>query len=171
MQSLHRRGRTPSGIGSSHIQLPVCELSPIRLILPSMPSKVECSEMLPSWTLTAVLWAICRAADALRTRLLCLKQFLALGQAIIKAFRKAVTLAVQLVKDASVGIEGKDAEDKKALLQKCASTTLNSKLASHSPFPMDPGWAASCQCHAGWAVLAFRTRHLTSLSHQGNGPI
>ncbi|CAL5229846.1 g13255 [Coccomyxa viridis] len=51
-------------------------------------------------------------------------------QAIIKAFRKAVTLAVQLVKEASVGIEGKDAEDKKALLQKCASTTLNSKLVS-----------------------------------------
>lgn len=46
-------------------------------------------------------------------------------------------LAVQLVKDASVSIEGKDPEDKKALLRKCASTTLNSKLASHSlTFPM-----------------------------------
>ena len=59
------------------------------------------------------------------------------GQAIIKAFRKAVTLAVQLVKDASVSIEGKDPEDKKALLQKCASTTLNSKLAS-PPSPPCP---------------------------------
>lgn len=56
-------------------------------------------------------------------------------QAIIKAFRKAVTLAVQLVKDASVSIEGKDPEDKKQLLQKCASTTLNSKLASYQLHP------------------------------------
>ena len=52
-------------------------------------------------------------------------------QAIITEFRKAVTLAVKLVKDASVSIEGKDPEDKKALLQKCASTTLNSKLVNH----------------------------------------
>ena len=57
------------------------------------------------------------------------------GQAIIKAFRKAVTLAVQLVRDAAVSIEGKDAEDKKALLRKCASTTLNSKLARPSLIP------------------------------------
>ncbi len=77
-------------------------------------------------------------------RLLCVKWLLSPGQAIIKAFRKAVTLAVQLVKEASVGIEGKDAEDKKALLQKCASTTLNSKLASPSPFPMgQEAWAAT----------------------------
>ena len=41
-----------------------------------------------------------------------------------------MTLAVQLVKDASISIEGKDQQDKKALLQKCASTTLNSKLVS-----------------------------------------
>lgn len=54
-------------------------------------------------------------------------------QAIIKAFRKAAMLAVQLVKDASVSIEGKDPEDKKALLRKCAETTLNSKLASPAP--------------------------------------
>ena len=51
-------------------------------------------------------------------------------QAIIKAFRKAVTLAVQLVKDASISIEGKDGQDKKAMLRKCASTTLNSKLVN-----------------------------------------
>lgn len=57
-------------------------------------------------------------------------------QAIIKAFRKAATLAVQLVKDASVSIEGKDPEDKKALLRKCAETTLNSKLASPAPAPL-----------------------------------
>ena len=57
-----------------------------------------------------------------------------LAQAIIKAFRKAVTLAVQLVKDASISIEGKDQQDTKALLQKCASTTLNSKLVSDLPW-------------------------------------
>ena len=39
---------------------------------------------------------------------------------------------MQLVKDASISIEGKDQQDKKALLQKCASTTLNSKLVSFS---------------------------------------
>ena len=66
---------------------------------------------------------------------LCLRQRLVFGQAIIKAFRKAVTLAVQLVRDAAVSIEGKDAEDKKALLRKCASTTLNSKLARPSLIP------------------------------------
>ena len=43
-----------------------------------------------------------------------------------------MALAVQLVRDASVSIEGKDPEDKKVLLRKCASTTLNSKLVSHS---------------------------------------
>lgn len=45
-----------------------------------------------------------------------------------------MTLAVQLVKDASISIEGKDQQDKKALLQKCASTTLNSKLVSCLPW-------------------------------------
>jgi len=59
-------------------------------------------------------------------------------QAIIKAFRKAVTLAVQLVKDASVSIEGKDPEDKKSLLQKCASTTLNSKLVIYVIYHASP---------------------------------
>ena len=64
-----------------------------------------------------------------------IKEFFLFGQAIIKAFRKAVALAVQLVKDASVSIEGKDPEDKKALLRKCASTTLNSKLVSQTLIP------------------------------------
>ena len=45
-----------------------------------------------------------------------------------------MTLAVQLVKDASISIEGKDQQDKKALLQKCASTTLNSKLVGFLPW-------------------------------------
>lgn len=52
------------------------------------------------------------------------------GQAIIKAFRAAATLAVQQVKDSSISIAGKDEEEKKQMLQKCASTTLNSKLVS-----------------------------------------
>ena len=54
-----------------------------------------------------------------------------------------------------MGIEGKDAEDKKALLQKCASTTLNSKLASH-PLHSWAGAGAACQqCPAGCVSLAL----------------
>lgn len=51
-------------------------------------------------------------------------------QAIIKAFRSAANLAVQQVKDSSISIAGKDEEEKRDMLQKCASTTLNSKLVS-----------------------------------------
>ena len=54
-------------------------------------------------------------------------------QAIIKAFRSAATLAVQQVKDSSISIAGKDEEEKRDMLQKCASTTLNSKLVGPSP--------------------------------------
>ncbi|EIE21118.1 T-complex protein, eta subunit [Coccomyxa subellipsoidea C-169] len=51
-------------------------------------------------------------------------------RAIIKAFRSAANLAVQQVKDSSISIAGKDEEEKRDMLQKCASTTLNSKLVS-----------------------------------------
>ena len=54
-------------------------------------------------------------------------------QAIIKAFRSAATLAVQHVKDASISIAGKDEQEKREMLQKCASTTLNSKLVGPPP--------------------------------------
>lgn len=62
------------------------------------------------------------ASDAHLTSMLC-----ACLQALIKAFRLACALAVQRVKDLSVKLDG-DLEEKKSLLKKCASTTLNSKL-------------------------------------------
>ncbi|MEW5302601.1 MAG: hypothetical protein WDW38_002248 [Sanguina aurantia] len=49
---------------------------------------------------------------------------------IIKSYRLASQLAVQRVRDLSVSLEGKADEEKKDLLRKCASTTLNSKLVS-----------------------------------------
>ncbi|KAK9846000.1 hypothetical protein WJX81_008028 [Elliptochloris bilobata] len=51
-------------------------------------------------------------------------------QAIIRAFRAAGALAVQHVRDASVSIGGKDPAEMRSLLQKCAATSLNSKLVS-----------------------------------------
>lgn len=50
------------------------------------------------------------------------------GQAIIRAFRSAGALAVQHVRDAAVSIGGKDPVELRSLLQKCAATSLNSKL-------------------------------------------
>lgn len=50
------------------------------------------------------------------------------GQAIIRAFRSAGALAVQHVRDAAVSIGGKDPAELRSLLQKCAATSLNSKL-------------------------------------------
>eukprot|EP00218_Dolichomastix_sp_CCMP3274_P008038 CAMPEP_0170144498 /NCGR_PEP_ID=MMETSP0033_2-20121228/14043_1 /TAXON_ID=195969 /ORGANISM="Dolichomastix tenuilepis, Strain CCMP3274" /LENGTH=583 /DNA_ID=CAMNT_0010381001 /DNA_START=6 /DNA_END=1758 /DNA_ORIENTATION=+ len=47
---------------------------------------------------------------------------------IIRAFRQASSLAVQHVKDLSISIEGKSPEEKAELLQRCAETSLNSKL-------------------------------------------
>lgn len=49
-------------------------------------------------------------------------------QLIIRAFRTAVDLVVRKVKELAVSIEGKSMEEKKSLLEKCASTTLSSKL-------------------------------------------
>ena len=49
-------------------------------------------------------------------------------QAIIRAFRAAGVLAVQHVRDAAVSIGGKDPAEMRSLLQKCAATSLNSKL-------------------------------------------
>ena len=50
------------------------------------------------------------------------------AQAIIRAFRSAGALAVQHVRDAAVSIGGKDPAELRSLLQKCAATSLNSKL-------------------------------------------
>lgn len=49
-------------------------------------------------------------------------------QLIIRAFRTAANLVVKKVKELAVSIEGKSLEEKKKLLEKCAATTLSSKL-------------------------------------------
>lgn len=51
-------------------------------------------------------------------------------QSLIRSFRQAGQLAVQKVKDLSISIEGKSAEEKADMLKKCAMTSLNSKLVS-----------------------------------------
>eukprot|EP00239_Pterosperma_sp_CCMP1384_P001344 CAMPEP_0197849338 /NCGR_PEP_ID=MMETSP1438-20131217/11681_1 /TAXON_ID=1461541 /ORGANISM="Pterosperma sp., Strain CCMP1384" /LENGTH=554 /DNA_ID=CAMNT_0043461971 /DNA_START=75 /DNA_END=1736 /DNA_ORIENTATION=- len=59
------------------------------------------------------------------------KQFVEDGvhpQNIIRSFRKAAEMAVSHVTDLCVSIEGKSPEEKSELLQKCAATTLSSKL-------------------------------------------
>ncbi|XP_024385181.1 T-complex protein 1 subunit eta [Physcomitrium patens] len=49
-------------------------------------------------------------------------------QLIIRAFRTAAELVVKKVKELAVSIEGKSMDEKKSLLEKCAATTLSSKL-------------------------------------------
>ena len=53
-------------------------------------------------------------------------------QVIIRAFRQAGQLAVAQVKALAVSIAGKDEEETKDLLRKCASTAMNSKLVRMS---------------------------------------
>ena len=54
-------------------------------------------------------------------------------QSLIRSFRQAGQLAVQKVKDLSISIEGKSAEEKADMLKKCAMTSLNSKLVCCIP--------------------------------------
>jgi hypothetical protein len=49
-------------------------------------------------------------------------------QSIIKSYREASRLAVEHIRSHAVSLEGKSDEEKKDLLRKCASTSLNSKL-------------------------------------------
>ncbi|KAG0565928.1 hypothetical protein M758_7G023100 [Ceratodon purpureus] len=49
-------------------------------------------------------------------------------QLIIRAFRTAANLVVRKVKELAISIEGKSMTEKKSLLEKCAATTLSSKL-------------------------------------------
>ena len=49
-------------------------------------------------------------------------------QIIIRGYRKAGTLAVARLKEIAVGVGAGDAPARRALLEKCASTALNSKL-------------------------------------------
>lgn len=63
-------------------------------------------------------------------------------QSIIKSYRQAALLAVEKVKELSVSLEGKSEAEKRELLRKCASTSLNSKLVSrHVIFPSALGTA------------------------------
>eukprot|EP00271_Cylindrocystis_brebissonii_P009210 TRINITY_DN23899_c0_g1_i1.p1 TRINITY_DN23899_c0_g1~~TRINITY_DN23899_c0_g1_i1.p1 ORF type:complete len:567 (+),score=140.01 TRINITY_DN23899_c0_g1_i1:352-2052(+) len=49
-------------------------------------------------------------------------------QLLMRSFRKAASLAVERVRKLAVSIEGHSAEEKCSLLEKCAATTLSSKL-------------------------------------------
>lgn len=50
---------------------------------------------------------------------------------VIRAYRKACDVAVKHVNQLAVDIRGKNAEETRSLLQRCASTSLNSKLIAH----------------------------------------
>jgi T-complex protein 1 subunit eta len=50
------------------------------------------------------------------------------SQIIIRGFRKAMGEAVKRIKDVSIKLHDKDAEEKSDMLKKCAMTSLNSKL-------------------------------------------
>lgn len=50
---------------------------------------------------------------------------------IIRAYRTSAELAVKRVKELAVDIKGKGAEENRVLLQRCAATSLNSKLIAH----------------------------------------
>lgn len=50
---------------------------------------------------------------------------------IIRAYRKAAVLAVQRVRELAEDIHGKDPAERRKLLQRCAATSLNSKLIAH----------------------------------------
>lgn len=49
-------------------------------------------------------------------------------QSIIRAYRAACQLAIDKVQALSISLEGKSDAEKRELLVKCASTSLNSKL-------------------------------------------
>ena len=50
-------------------------------------------------------------------------------QSIIKSYRAACALAVELIKGQAVSLEGRSDAEKRDLLRKCAMTSMNSKLA------------------------------------------
>jgi T-complex protein 1 subunit eta len=50
---------------------------------------------------------------------------------IVRSYRKAANLAVARIRELAVDIHGKDEAERKVLLQRCASTSLNSKLIAH----------------------------------------
>lgn len=50
---------------------------------------------------------------------------------IIRAYRKSAKLAVDRVRELAIDIHGKDRAERRVLLQRCAATSLNSKLIAH----------------------------------------
>ncbi|XP_061171318.1 T-complex protein 1 subunit eta-like [Saccostrea echinata] len=52
-------------------------------------------------------------------------------QVIIRAFRKATNLSVQKIREISVKVKKDDKKEHRQLLEKCAATTLSSKLVAH----------------------------------------
>jgi T-complex protein 1 subunit eta len=52
-------------------------------------------------------------------------------QVIVKAFRRATTLAVQRIREIAVYVKEKNPEEHRELLKKCAMTALSSKLVAH----------------------------------------
>jgi T-complex protein 1 subunit eta len=52
------------------------------------------------------------------------------SQVIIKGYREALKLCVARIKEISVKIGDKSAEEKRDLLLKCAMTSINSKIIS-----------------------------------------
>lgn len=52
-------------------------------------------------------------------------------QVIVRAFRRATSLAVQRIRDIAVQVKESDAEQHRELLKKCAATALSSKLVAH----------------------------------------
>ncbi|XP_069139785.1 T-complex protein 1 subunit eta-like isoform X2 [Argopecten irradians] len=52
-------------------------------------------------------------------------------QVLVRAYRKAAVLCVQKIKEISVKIKKEDPNEQRSLLEKCAATTLSSKLVAH----------------------------------------
>ncbi|XP_067138728.1 T-complex protein 1 subunit eta [Centruroides vittatus] len=52
-------------------------------------------------------------------------------QIIIKSFRQALQMSVEMINEISVNIQRDNAEEHRALLEKCAATTLSSKLIAN----------------------------------------
>eukprot|EP00002_Diphylleia_rotans_P025656 TRINITY_DN507_c0_g1_i1.p1 TRINITY_DN507_c0_g1~~TRINITY_DN507_c0_g1_i1.p1 ORF type:complete len:562 (+),score=144.87 TRINITY_DN507_c0_g1_i1:86-1771(+) len=56
-------------------------------------------------------------------------------QTIMRSYYNACELAVKRIKELAVSLEGKSTEERRSLLEKCASTSMNSKLISgHKEF-------------------------------------
>ena len=78
--------------------------------------------------------------------------------------RRACRLAVDRLKELMVGVEAlKDADAKRAMLEKCAGTALNSKLVSghkdfFAPMVVDAISALDCKCRRSLILCTTITR-------------